>query len=159
MSDYLQQEIKFLAGVGPKRAGLLSKELNISTFEDLLYYFPYKYIDKSKFYTIKELTPEMPYVQIKGKITGFEIVGGGNKKRLVAFFADGTGRMELVWFKGFNYIQKSLVLSHEYIVFGKPGYFSGKYNVIHPEIEDSLKNENTIQASLQFRDELHCIFH
>ena len=149
MSDYFQQEIKYLPGVGPKRAELLSKELNVRTFEDLLYYFPYKYIDKSKLYTIKELTPEMPYIQIKGKIQGFEIVGAGSKKRLVAFFSDGTGRMELVWFKGLNYIQKSLELNHEYIVFGKPSNFSGKYNIIHPEIEDSLKNENVIQASLQ----------
>jgi len=149
MSDYFQQEIKYLPGVGPKRAELLSKELNVRIFEDLLYYFPYKYIDKSKLYTIKELTPEMPYIQIKGKIQGFEIVGAGSKKRLVAFFSDGTGRMELVWFKGLNYIQKSLELNHEYIVFGKPSNFSGKYNIIHPEIEDSLKNENVIQASLQ----------
>lgn len=148
MSD-LNQEIKFLSGVGPKRAELLNKELGIYTFEDLLYYFPYKYIDRSKFYKISELNPNLPYVQLKGKIVGFEMIGGGRKKRLVAFFSDGTGAIELLWFKGLSYIQKSLLLNTEYIVFGKPGYFSGKYNIIHPEIEDSRKNENVISAKLQ----------
>ena len=145
----LQQEIKFLSGVGPKRADLLNKELNIFTFDDLLYYFPYKYIDRSKFYKIKDLNQNLPYIQLKGKIVGFEMIGGGNKKRLVAFFSDDTGTIELLWFKGLSYIQKSLMLNTEYIVFGKPGYFSGKYNIIHPEVEDSLKNENVIQAKLQ----------
>ena len=145
----LQQEIKFLSGVGPKRADLLNKELNIFTFDDLLYYFPYKYIDRSKFYTIKDINQNLPYIQIKGKIIRFEMLGGGHKKRLVAYFSDGTGTIELLWFKGLSYIQKSLMLNTEYIVFGKPGYFSGKYNIIHPEVDDSLKNENVIQAKLQ----------
>src|SRR3989339_309771 len=149
MSDYLQQEIKFLSGVGPKRAELLNKELQVYTFEDLLYYFPYKYIDKSKLYTISELNTELPYIQIQGKIIGFQTIGGGNKKRLVAQFADNTGKMELIWFKGLAYIQKSLQMNHEYIVFGKPAYFSGKYSIIHPEVESAAKNENAIQASLQ----------
>ena len=86
MSDYLQQEIKFLSGVGPKRAELLNKELGIYTFEDLLYYFPYKYIDRSKFYTIKELNPNLPYIQLKGKIIGFETIGGGRKKKTGGVF-------------------------------------------------------------------------
>ncbi|MCK5170956.1 MAG: ATP-dependent DNA helicase RecG, partial [Bacteroidales bacterium] len=149
MRDYLQQEIKFLSGVGPKRAELLNKELNIYSFEDLLYYFPYKYIDRSKFYKISELNPNLPYVQLKGKIVGFETIGGGRKKRLVALFSDGTGTIELLWFKGLSYIQKSLLLNTEYIVFGKPGYFSGKYNIIHPEIENALKTQNVISAKLQ----------
>lgn len=149
MSDFLQQEIKFLSGVGPKRAELLNKELGIYTFEDLLYYFPYKYIDRSKFYKINELDPNLPYIQIKGKITGFELLGGGNKKRLVAYFSDGTGTIELLWFKGLSYIQKSLLLNTEYIVFGKPGYFSGRYNIIHPEVENALKSQNVISAKLQ----------
>lgn len=145
----LQQEIKFLTGVGPKRADLLKKELNIILFEDLLYYFPYKYTDRSKFYSIKDLNPNLPYIQLKGKIRGFEMLGGGHKKRLLAYFSDGTGTIELLWFKGLSYIQKSLSLNTEYIVFGKPGYFGGKYNIIHPEIEDGLKNENVLQAKLQ----------
>ena len=110
MSDLLNQEIKFLPGVGPKRADLLNKELGIYTFEDLLYYFPYKYIDRSKFYQINELNPNLPYIQLKGKIIGFETAGGGNKKRLIAFFSDGTGTIELLWFKGLSYIQKNLFL-------------------------------------------------
>ncbi|MGM0406838.1 MAG: ATP-dependent DNA helicase RecG [Bacteroidota bacterium] len=149
MPDILQQDIKFLTGVGPKRAEMLNKELNIFTFEDLLYYFPYKYIDRSKFYQIRDLNPEMPHIQLKGKILGFEQIGGGRKRRLVAFFTDGTGTVELVWFKGLSYIQKNFELNKEYIVFGKPGYFGGKYNIIHPEIEDSIKNQNVIQAKLQ----------
>jgi ATP-dependent DNA helicase RecG len=149
MPDYLQQEIKFLTGVGPKRAELLNKELKIFTFEDLLYYFPYKYIDRSKFYQIRDLIPELPHIQLKGKIIGFEQIGGGRKKRLVAYFTDGTGTLELVWFKGLSYIQKNLQLNKEYIVFGKPGYFGGKYNIIHPEMEDSIKNQNVINAKLQ----------
>lgn len=149
MSNYFPQEIKFLSGVGPKRADLLNKELGIYTFEDLLYYFPYKYIDRSKFYKINELDPNLPYIQIKGKITGFEMIGGGRKKRLVAYFSDGTGTIELIWFKGLSYIQKSLLVNKEYIVFGKPGYFGGKYNIIHPEVEDTLRNVNVIQANLQ----------
>lgn len=149
MSSYLQQEIKFLAGVGPKRAELLSKELGIFTFEDLLYYFPYKYIDRSKFYRISELSPNLPNVQLKGKIIGFEMAGAARKKRLIAHFSDGTGVIELLWFKGLAYIQKSLLLNTEYIVFGKPGYFSGKYNIVHPEVEDSIKSKNVIRAKLQ----------
>jgi len=149
MSDFLQQEIKFLTGVGPKRAELLNKELRIYTFEDLLYYFPYKYIDRSKFYQIRDLKPELPHIQLKGKILGFEQIGGGRKKRLVAYFTDGTGTIELVWFKGLSYIQKSLELNKEYIVFGKPGYFGGKYNIIHPEVEAGIKNQYVIQAKLQ----------
>jgi len=149
MPDYLNQEIKFLAGVGPKRAELLNKELGIFTFEDLLYYFPYKYIDRSKFYKISELNPNLPYIQIRGKITGFEMLGGGNKKRLVAFFSDGTGIIELVWFKGISYIQKNLLTNTEYVVFGKPGFFGGNYNIIHPEVENSLKSQHVITAKLQ----------
>ena len=149
MQYNFQQEIKFLSGVGPKRGELLKKELGIFTFEDLLYYFPYKYIDRSKFYTINTLNQNLPYIQLKGKIIGFETHGAGNKKRLVAFFSDGTGTIELLWFKGLSYIQKSLMLNTQYIVFGKPGYFSGKYNIIHPEVETALKVQNIISAKLQ----------
>src|SRR6056297_1498860 len=149
MPDFLQQDIKFLTGVGPKRAELLNKELEIFTFEDLLYYFPYKYIDRSRFYQVRDLNPELPHIQLKGKILGFEQIGGGRKKRLVAYFTDGTGTIELVWFKGLSYIQKSLELNKEYIVFGKPGYFGGKYNIIHPEVEAGIKNQYVIQAKLQ----------
>ncbi len=128
---------------------MLHKELGIYTFEDLLYYFPYKYIDRSKFYKINELNPNLPYIQLRGKIISFDNIGVGNKKRLVAYFSDGTGTIELLWFKGLSYIQKSLLLNTEYIIFGKPGYFSGKYNIIHPEVEDAVKKSkcNSIQTT------------
>ncbi|MDA3954031.1 MAG: ATP-dependent DNA helicase RecG, partial [Bacteroidales bacterium] len=94
MSDILQTEIKFLSGVGPKRAELLNSELRIFTFEDLLYYFPYKYIDRSKFYKINDLNTNLPFIQLKGKIINFNTVGEGHKKRLIANFSDGTGVIE-----------------------------------------------------------------
>ena len=100
MSEFLKQDIKFLPGVGPKRADLLNKELSIFTLEDLLYYFPYKYIDRTKFYRINEIHATLPYIQIKGRILGFKSIGTRNKKRLVAGFTDETGVIELVWFKG-----------------------------------------------------------
>ena len=95
MVSFLDQDIKFLPGVGPKRAELLTKELNIKTFGDLIYYFPYKYIDRTRFYKISEIHVQMPYIQVKGKIKSMEITGTGNKKRLTALFYDETGSMEL----------------------------------------------------------------
>ena len=108
MGEFLNQEIKYLKGVGPKRAQLLGKELNIHTLEDLVYYFPYKYVDRTKFYRIKEVHGNLPYIQIRGQITGLRLTGGGRAKRLIASFADETGAIELVWFKGLSWIQKSL---------------------------------------------------
>jgi len=95
MQQYLQQDIQFLQGVGPKRAELLRQELNISTFEDLITHFPFRYVDRSRFYRISEVTADMPHVQIRGKITGYASVGKGSGKRLVAGFTDGTGHLEL----------------------------------------------------------------
>jgi ATP-dependent DNA helicase RecG len=149
MSDILQREITFLVGVGPKRAQLLNNELEIFTFEDLLFYFPYKYIDRSKFYKINELNTSLPFIQLKGKIIGFSTAGTGSKKRLIANFSDGTGVIELLWFKSLAYIQKNLLLNTEYIVYGKPANFSGKYNIVHPEVESVLKAQNVIRANLQ----------
>ena len=100
MHYFLDQDIKFLLGVGPKRAELLYNELGISTFRDLLYYFPYRHIDRSKFYSISELNAEMPYLQIKGKVIGIETVGDKRHPRLVVFITDGTGVIEIVFFKG-----------------------------------------------------------
>jgi ATP-dependent DNA helicase RecG len=150
MSDsILNQEIQFLPGVGPKRAELLNKELSIYTFEDLLFYFPYKYVDKTKYYSINEIHPNLPYIQVKGKITGFRYEGPPRKQRLVAGFTDGNGIIELIWFKGTKWIHNSLDLNTTYIVYGKPGIFKNKINIIHPEIEDALKKENTLNSSFQ----------
>ncbi|MDP4272603.1 MAG: ATP-dependent DNA helicase RecG, partial [Bacteroidota bacterium] len=123
MINLASNELKYLTGVGPKRAEMLNKELSILTFEDLLYYFPYKYIDRSKFYTIRELQSDTAYIQLKGKITRFEKIGTGPSQRLIASFTDGTGTIELVWFKGVRFVLDQYKVNTEYIVFGKPSLF------------------------------------
>lgn len=135
MTGFLDQDIKFLPGVGPKRAELLAKELKIKTFGDLVYYFPYKYIDRTKFYKISEVHAQMPYIQIKGKIRSMDTVGTGHKQRLTARFYDDTGSIELVWFQSVKWQLEHLELNKEYIVFGKPSEFNGRINVVHPEME------------------------
>ncbi len=135
MSDYLDQDIKFLPGVGPQRAELLKKELEIFTFNDLLYYFPYKYIDRTKFYKISEVTNNMPYIQLKGVIVRFETTGEGVKQRLIAHFRDDSGVMELLWFQGVKWVRENIRANVEYILFGKPSIFNGKVNMVHPELE------------------------
>ena len=147
--DFLDTKITYLQGVGPKRAELLNKELNIYTFHDLLYYFPYKYIDRTKFYKISELDPDLPYVQIRGFIKGFYAEGKGRGKRLVADFGDETGNIKLIWFRGVKWITDSYMPGVEYIVFGKPGVFNGIVNIIHPEIEDAGKAAGRLNSALQ----------
>ncbi len=148
MQNILDTEIKFLPGIGPKRAELLLKELNVATFGDFLYTFPFRYIDKTKIYTIAEINEELPYIQLKGKITGFREVAA-RQKRLTAIFTDGTGSIELVWFKGISYVQKNLRVGEPYTIFGKPTAFNGKFNIVHPEIESSLKEEGKITSNIQ----------
>lgn len=132
----LDQDIMYLTGVGPKRKEILHKELNISTWGDLLEYYPYKYVDRSRIYRIDELQGEMPFVQIKGRILSFEEFSMGvRKKRLVAHFTDGHGIVDLVWFQGTQYILKQLTTGEEYIVFGKPGIYGGRYQFTHPEVD------------------------
>jgi ATP-dependent DNA helicase RecG len=135
MTDFLDQDIKFLPGVGPVKAELLKKELNIEVFRDLIYYFPYKYIDRTKFYKVNEIHSQMPYVQVRGKITSIEIAGVGNKQRLTALFADETGSLELIWFQGVSWQKDHLKINTAYTVFGKPSEFNGEINIVHPEIE------------------------
>jgi ATP-dependent DNA helicase RecG len=135
MAEFLDQEIKFLPGVGPKKAELLDKELKIKTFRDLIYYFPFKYIDRTKFYKISEIHSQMPYIQIKGKIHSLETVGEGSKQRLTARFYDDTGSIELVWFSAIKWQKEHLQLNKEYVVFGKPSEFGGRISVVHPEME------------------------
>jgi ATP-dependent DNA helicase RecG len=141
MPGFLDQDIKYLRGVGPKRAELLNKELKIKTFGDLITYFPYKYIDRTKFYKISEIHAQIPYIQIKGKISSTEIVGAGNKKRLTAWFYDDTGKIELVWFRNVKWQLESLKKDQEYIVFGRPSEFNGRINVVHPEMEIEEKKQ------------------
>ena len=123
MPGFLSQDIKFLPGVGPRRAELLDKELNIKTFGDLIYYFPYKYIDRTRFYKISEINAQMPYIQVRGKIHSVELTGAGVKQRLTARFYDETGSIELIWFKGVKWQQENLKIYSEYIVFGNPSEF------------------------------------
>jgi ATP-dependent DNA helicase RecG len=151
MTTVLEQDIKFLPGVGPRRAELLSKELDINTFGDLLYTFPFRYIDRTKFYTVNEITLDLPYVQLRGKIVRTELVGAAKSpyKRYVAYFSDGTGTVELVFFRGIRWIQERLKTGVEYIVFGKPSDFKGKINIAHPEIDEASKEKGGGQPSLQ----------
>jgi ATP-dependent DNA helicase RecG len=149
MQDFLDTNITYLSGVGPKRAELFNKELNIYTYRDLLYYFPYKYIDRTKFYKIAELDPDLPFVQIKGVIKGYYSEGRGQGKRLVADFQDETGILKLVWFKGLKWITGNYTPGVEFIVFGKPGVFNGVINIIHPEIEAVNKLAERISSALQ----------
>ncbi len=141
MPDFLDQEIKFLPGVGPKRSEILSKELNIKTFGDLIYYYPYKYIDRTKFYKISEIHTEMPFIQVKGVIKSIETVGTGAKQRLSARFYDSTGSIELVWFRGIKWQIENLKQFKTYTVFGKPSLFGGKISVVHPEIESEEEQQ------------------
>jgi ATP-dependent DNA helicase RecG len=135
MTDFWDQDIKFLPGVGPVRAELLRKELNIETFRDLLYYFPFKYIDRTKFYKIREIEATMSYVQVKGTIISMETVGVGTRQRLTAQFRDETGTMELLWFQGVKWQKEYLKLHVSYTIFGKPTEFGGRISIVHPEIE------------------------
>ena len=134
--DILSQDIMYLSGVGPKRKDILSHQLNIKTWGDLLEYYPYKYVDRSKIYRINELSGTIPYVQIKGKILSFEeFVTGPRKKRVVAHFSDGFGVADLVWFNGSKYVYQDYKVGEEYIVFGKPSLFKDRYQIAHPDIE------------------------
>lgn len=133
----LDTPLVYLKGVGPKRAELLQKELGMSTYNDLLYHYPFRYIDRTRFYKIRELDPEMPLVQIVGKILSKEVIGEKHKKRLVAKFADETGTvMELVWFQSIKWVEDHVMRGSTYIAFGKPNFFNGNFSISHPELEN-----------------------
>lgn len=149
MSELSGQDIKFLSGVGPKKAKLLNDDLSVYSYEDLLYHFPYKYIDRTKFYKINEINSKLPYIQIKGQITAVEVLGEKRNQRLVADFTDETGTIELIWFKGFKYIKPSLKPNTDYVIFGKPTEFNRQINVVHPEIEEAKLQNKKINAALQ----------
>lgn len=140
MSSILDQDIQFLPSVGTKTKELLSKELGIRSYGDLLEYYPYKYVDRSKIFHISELTSDMPFVQLKGKILSYEEVDIGKRnKMLVAHFSDGYGVVDLVWFRSAQYIIKSYKVGTEYIVFGKPSAYNGRFQFAHPDIDDASK--------------------
>lgn len=127
--------IKFLPGVGEKKAAVLEEELQIRSYEDMLYHIPYKYIDRSKIYKISELSPHLPYIQIKAKIRGLQSIGSGKSLRMTATAYDETGELELIWFKGFKYLSSQIETGKEYLIFGQPSEFNRKLNIIHPEID------------------------
>ncbi len=134
--NILSQDIQYLSGVGPSRKKILGEELGIFTYGDLLNNYPYKYVDRSKVYTVHELTGDMPFVQIVGKILSFETFQmGPRKERVVAHFSDGTGIMDLVWFQGGKYAKQTYHIGVDYIVFGKPTVFNNRINVTHPDID------------------------
>lgn len=137
MFDLASRDIKYLSGVGPQRASVLNKELNIYSLHDLLYYFPYKYVDRSRIYYIHEIDGTMPYIQLKGEILGFETIGEGRQRRLIAHFSDGTGIVDLVWFQGIKFLVGKYKVHQEYIVFGKPNVFNGRINIAHPDIDNA----------------------
>ncbi|MDR1720336.1 MAG: ATP-dependent DNA helicase RecG [Dysgonamonadaceae bacterium] len=138
----------YLPGIGPRKAEVLKKEIDVVSYEDMLYYFPFRYIDRSRIYTVKEVreiaiqTPvdgSMPQIQLKGKIVSFSTLGDGRKRRLTAIFADHTGSIELVWFNSLKMIQNTYKTGVEYILFGEPRVFNGRLNITHPELDTEDK--------------------
>ena len=137
MNTLLSTELTYLPGIGPKRGALLEKELGLRTWEDLLYHFPFRHIDRTHLYRISEVLPDMPYVQLKGQFVSMETVGTGRKKRLVGHFTDGYGWLDCVWFNGVQYLVRSIKLHHDYILFGKPGTFNNRINLMHPDVDEA----------------------
>jgi len=146
--SFFETRIEFIKGVGPQKAALIGAEIGLFTYGDLIQHYPFRYEDRTKFYPIEEVHGDMPFVQIKGKIRRIETVGEMRKKRLVAHFEDGTGTLELVWFKGIQFISKKIQLGVEYVVFGKPAVFGRKISIAHPELE-VLTTQNEKASFLQ----------
>lgn len=150
MATALDYDIKFLQGVGERRAALLEKELGIRTFGDLLYYFPFRYIDRTKVYRIADVREDTgAYIQVKARVKGFSYQGVGAKKRLVVTVSDGSGTAELLWFKGIKWMEKRLEPEREYLIFGRPGIFRGEVSFVHPEIDLVEKLANRPGGGLQ----------
>lgn len=141
MESLLQSDIKFLPGVGPRRAEMLFNELGVSTFEDLLRHYPYKYTDRTRFYTISEIASDQAFIQMRGKIVTMDLVGKRPRQRLSARFEDSTGSIDLIWFQGIKWVQQTLKFGVEYVIFGKPSHFNGRFSIMHPEMEESAKTE------------------
>lgn len=143
MLDLATRDIKFLPGVGEQRATLLNRELKIYSFYNLLHYYPYRYVDRSRLFRVSELTGNMPYVQLCGEIRSFEEMGEGASRRIIGHFTDGTGFVDLVWFRGLKYLKNRFKLGVKYVVFGKPSLFNGRVNIAHPDVDSA----ETLQLS------------
>lgn len=150
MSNVLDNEVKFTPGVGEKRAKLLEKELGVRTVGDLLYTFPFRYIDRTRIYRIGEITDDsLAYIQLRARVEAMQVVGAGPKKRFRVVVSDGSGYAELVWFKGIAWIQKQLELNREYIIFGKPSMYNGTLNIVHPDVESTAVEKPRFQPGVQ----------
>lgn len=161
MSGIFDTKIEFLKGMGPQRAALINKELNIFTFGELIQHYPFRYEDRTRFFKIRELNPELENVQVIAKIRKVELIGVGNKRRLVAHVADETGEMEMTWFKGIQWVQKKLPVGAVYIFFGKPARYGSKWSIAHPEMEPlSAANEqrNNFQPVYSTTEKLRARF-
>ena len=146
---FLDTPIEYLKGIGPQRADVLKKELGMFTFRDLLTHYPFRYVDRTKFQNIKDVSEELPYVQFRGVIESLTVVGTKRAQRLVAVFKDNTGIIELVWFQGHKWMAEKLRTQTEYIVFGKPTRFGGRYNIAHPEIELANAENLALKSAFQ----------
>ena len=135
MSSFFDTKIDQLRGIGPQKAALLNTELGVFTYGDLLQYYPFRHEDRSRFFSIAELTEDLPGAQLKGRLRYWEILGEGPKTRLVAQLTDGTGALEMTWFKSLSFIEKSLRRDAEYVVYGKPTLFQNRWQISHPELE------------------------
>lgn len=149
MHDVLATPIEYLKGVGPQRGALLRSELNITTYKELLQHYPFRYVDRSRFHTVRELTEEVQQAQLRGVLGFLRMIGEKQGRRLVSTFTDKTGSVDLVWFKGARWLQTSLKPGQEYILFGKPNLFKGNFNFPHPELELAATWEQGLEAALQ----------
>ena len=149
MSNFLDTPIEYLKGIGPLRGDMLKKELHIFTYNDLLSLYPFRYVDRSKFYKIKDINEELPYVQLKGKIVKTELLGEKFSKRFVAYFKDDTGMIELVWFQGAKWLEGKFKPETEYVVLGKPSEFRGRYNITHPDVDLASDESIKLNSALQ----------
>src|ERR1041385_2304268 len=149
MSVFLDTPIEYLKGIGPQRAEVLKSELGIFLFRDLLTHYPFRYVDRTKFQSVREINDDLPYVQLKGVIESLTTVGAKRGQRLVAVFRDNTGSIELVWFQGHKWMADKLKTQTEYIVFGKPTNFNGHYNLAHPEIELASSADMNSRSAFQ----------
>lgn len=149
MASFLETPVEYLKGVGPQRADLLRKELQVYRFGDLLAWYPFRYVDRTRFYKVAEITADLPYVQLRGRIIKAHTVGEKRGKRLVATFQDQTGTLELVWFQGIKWVMEKISPHQEYIVFGKPTVFNNRFNIAHPELEPASEEKLQVASALQ----------
>ena len=156
MSDLTSVDIQYLHGVGPKRAALLGSELGVRSYYDLLYYFPFRYIDRSTIHHISDIKGDMPYIQLKGRFINFTTQGEGARRRLQALFTDGTGTIEVVWFNRVKSIQNTYRQGVEYVLFGKPAQYKMHYSIVHPEIDESasVKDAGGLQGVYNLTEKL-----